>query len=450
MENIKKAVEKYSEIMDKAQDYIWKNPEVGYKEFKTNEYMLKAFAELGYKTERPKDITGFTAYYDTGKVGPTVLVLAELDSLICAQHPECDKQTGAVHNCGHHLQCASILGVAGAIKEESVSNELCGKVKFCIVPAEEGIEIGYRSGLVEQGIISFTSGKPEFISRGMLEDVDVAFMVHTSNGSKYNDTVYHFDLGSNGVIRKKTVIMGKAAHAGGDPHNGINALYASELCFSACNALRETFKDDDHIRFHSIITNGGDAVNAIPEKVVIESYVRGANAKALNEANYKINRAITGACLAIGAKVEITDMAGSEPLFGSPLLTSLMDEVGIKLAGEKKSEIFNVWLTSSTDMGDVSSLVPSVHAYVDASLGEQHGKDFVVKNPLKTCVDSANLQVATLVELLKDGGEKVNEIKKEYNPTYSSTAEYLEGKKAINKTMKCIEYQGENISINLK
>ncbi len=450
MEIIKKAVEKYAKSMDNAQAYIWKNPEVGYKEFKTNEFMLSEFAKLGYETQRPKDITGFTTYFDTGRKGPTVLVLAELDSLICAQHPECDKTTGAVHNCGHHLQCASILGVAGAIKEQSVSGELCGKVKFCVVPAEEGIEIGYRSGLVEQGVISFTSGKPEFILRGMLDDVDVAFMVHGANSEKYDNTTYHFDLGSNGVIRKKTVVTGKAAHAGGSPHDGINALYATELCFSACNALRETFKDEDHVRFHSIITKGGDAVNAIPEKIVFESYVRGANAKSLNNANYKINRAITGACLSIGAKVQITDMAGSEPLFGSPELTNLMCDVGKKLAGEDKCEKYNVWLTSSTDMGDVSSLVPSVHAYVDAETGKAHGMDYKVKNPLKTCIDSASLQVATIVELLKDGGAKAYEIKKAYKPTYASVEEYLKQKRQTSKTYDCIEYQGENILINLK
>ncbi len=450
MEDVKKIVKKYSEIMNKAERYIWRNPEVGYKEFKTNDYMLTAFSELGYNVERPKDITGFTAYYDTGRTGPTVLVLAELDSLLCSQHPECDKQTGAVHNCGHHIQCASILGVAGAIKEKSINEELCGKIKFCIVPAEEGIEVGYRNSLVEQGVINFTSGKPEFISRGMLDDVDLAFMVHTTNGDEYDGTTYHFDLGSNGVIRKKTVVMGKAAHAGGAPWDGVNALYATELCFSACNALRETFKDDDYIRFHSIITKGGDAVNAIPEEIVFESYVRAANTKALTQANYKINRAIVGACLAIGASVEIKDIAGSEPLFGSPEFTKLMREVGKQLAGEEKCKSYNVWLTSSTDMGDVSSLVPSVHAYVDASTGNEHGKDFALKNPTKTCIDSASLQVATLVELLKDGGKKAYEIKKAYTPTYESVEKYLQQKRNISKSQNCIEYQGGNININLK
>ncbi len=449
MENIKNAVAKYTEIIDNAEKYIWQNPEVGYKEFKTNEFMKTEFTKLGYDIIAQKDITGFWTYFDTGRKGPTVLVLAELDSLICSEHPDCDKQTGAVHNCGHHLQCASILGVAGAIKERAISEGLCGRIKFGIVPAEEGIEISYRKNLVENGVISFTSGKPEYIKRGLLDDVDLAFMVHGCNGEDYDDTIYHFDLGSNGVVRKTTEIMGKAAHAGGAPWNGINALYAAELVFSACNALRETFKDEDHVRFHSIITKGGDAVNAIPEKVVLESYVRAGDGVALKDANNRINRAITGACLAMGAQVKITDLAGSQPLYGNKDLTELMCGVGKKLVSEDKCRNYDIWLSSSTDMGDVSSLVPSVHAYVDAERGRAHGKDYKLKNPLKTCVDSANLQVATLVELLKDNGVKAYEIKKNFKPAYNSVKEYLSAQQSLNRSYDCISYENNEIKINL-
>ncbi len=449
MENILKAVEKYIDVIDNAEKFIWKNPEVGFKEFKTNEFMINEFTKLGYSLVKQDDITGFWTYFDTGKEGPTVLLLAELDSLICREHPDADKETGAVHNCGHHLQCASILGVAGAIKDKSVSQDLCGKVKFCVVPAEEGVEITYRKALVQEGVITYTSGKPEYIKRGLLDDVDLAFMLHGCNGGKYNDTIYHFVQGSNGVIRKEIEITGKSAHAGGNPWDGINALNASQLALSACNALRETFKDEEHVRFHSIITKGGDAVSAVPEKVVLESYVRAGNGNALRRANDKINRAITGACLAVGAKVKITDLTGSEPLLNNPDLTNLMHEEGVKFVGEAKCEKFNVWLSSSTDMGDVSTLVPAVHAYVDAEEGLAHGKDYRLKNPLKTCINSACLQIATLVRLLKDGGEKAYEIKQNFNPVYQSVEEYLSKQDSINQTIDCITYTKNGIKINL-
>lgn len=451
VETIKKTVDRYADLMSRAERYIWNNPEVGYKEYKTNEYMIKSFEELGYTVECFDGITGFTTYFDTGRKGATVLVIAELDALYCAQHPECNKETGAVHVCGHNIQCASILGVAAAIKDITISDNLSGKVKFAVVPAEEGIELTYRNSLIEKGVISFTSGKPECISRGMLDDVDVAFMVHVTNITNVtaNGGVYYFLKGSNGVIRKKTVITGVAAHAGGSPHKGINALYAAELMFAATNALRETFKESDMIRFHSIITKGGESVNAIPEEVVIESYVRGASPDAIKQANKKINRAITGACLAIGARVKIEDRAGSEALFCNDELTKVMSEAGSDLVGEDLCYVTNEWRADSTDMGDVSCIVPSVHAYVDGYRGLAHGKNYVVEDPVKVCLDSANLQVATLVKLLKNGCEKVYDIKTDFKPKYLSIEEYLKSKKALSQTVDCIEYDGNKIKINL-
>ncbi len=448
MEKIRSAVDKYVEIINNAQDYIWANPEVGYKEYKTNDYMIAEFEKLSYKVERFEGITGFTTYFDTGRAGATVLVLAELDGLYCAAHPECDKQTGAVHVCGHHIQCASILGVAAAIRESAINGELSGKVKFAIVPAEEGIELTYRNKLVEDGVISFTSGKPECIKRGMMDGVDVAFMIHAYDLSDINAT-YWFTKGHNGVIRKKTIIQGKAAHAGAYPWHGINALNAASLAIMATNSLRETFKERDSVRFHSIITKGGDSVNAVPQRVEIESYVRAASVEALKDANFKINRAISGACAAIGTTVEIIDMAGSEPLYEDVNLIEIFNDVGAKLVGQDRCKVTDVWKTSSTDMGDVSCLVPSVHAYVHAFTGIAHGETYRQDNPHKACYDAACLEVGVLMELLKDGGRKAFEIKSKFTPKYPSIENYLETKKAVSKTHKCIEYEGSNIRINL-
>ena len=81
---------------------------------KTSKYMADAFKALGYELTMAEGITGFCTTIDTGKVGPTVLILGELDSIICPNHPESDKETGAVHSCGHNAQCAALLGVAYA------------------------------------------------------------------------------------------------------------------------------------------------------------------------------------------------------------------------------------------------------------------------------------------------------------------------------------------------
>ena len=188
---IRELVMRHRESILRAERYIWEHPETGFFEFETDAYMKKAFRDMGYELIAPNDITGFYTVLDTGREGPTVLVLAELDSLLCDTHPDAEPTKGAVHACGHNAQCASILGVAAALmdmKNEGLLDGLCGRIKLCLVPAEEGVELGLRQKLIEEGRISFTSGKTEFISRRYFDDVDVAFMVHTAELEK--DKIY--------------------------------------------------------------------------------------------------------------------------------------------------------------------------------------------------------------------------------------------------------------------
>ncbi len=149
------AVDKHRDLILKAQDYIWKNPETGYREVKTSAYLEKAYEALGYELIKAGDIPGFYCIVDTGRPGPEILVLGELDSLLCPTHPEADPETGAAHVCGHSAQSAALLGIAAALKEEGALDGLCGRIRLCAVPAEELIEIEYRSELMRQGKIRY-------------------------------------------------------------------------------------------------------------------------------------------------------------------------------------------------------------------------------------------------------------------------------------------------------
>ena len=437
MKTIFNAVDKYRDLIIDAEKYIWQNPETGYFEYKTNAYMIKAFEDMGYDLVKAEGITGFYTVVDTGRKGPTVLVLAELDALLCASHPDADKQTGAVHCCGHNAQCAAMLGIAGALKEKSVLDKLCGKIKLCLVPAEEGVEIGKRKELIKKGVISFSSGKPEFIKRRYFDDVDVSFMVHTHSAS--GSERFCVGTGSNGVIRKSTVFKGKSAHAGGAPHEGINALNTASTAITTINSLRETFKEEDKVRVHSIITKGGDAVNAVPDTVIMESYVRGASVKALKDANDKVNRTITAVAAAFGANVEIYDMAGSEALNDDKNLSALAKEVMVEMCGSDKV-LQREFLSSSTDMGDISTLFPTVHAYACGATGVLHGKDFIIADPENACVDSAKFQVGLLLRLLENDAEKAKKIIKEYKPVFSSIDEYIKHKNSLNMNKETVIY----------
>ena len=289
MEQLMNLVAGQRELMFAAERHIWQNPETGYREWKTNEYMKEAFEKMGYTLTMAGNIPGFYTDLDTGRPGPKLLIMGEMDSLIVSTHPECDPETGFVHACGHHAQSAALLGIAAALKQPGALDGMCGSIRLMAVPAEELIEIGYREGLRQEGIIKYFGGKVEFMHRGYMDGCDLALLVHTSGGEK--ETI-SLTPGSNGCVTKNINFVGVSSHAGGAPHMGVNALYAANLAMNAVNALRETFQEKDMIRFHPIITKGGGAVNAIPNDVRVESYVRGASVEAIVANNAKINRAL--------------------------------------------------------------------------------------------------------------------------------------------------------------
>ena len=153
MQKIINAVEKHRNLILEAERRIWSTPETGYKEFKTSKYLEDEFIKLGYDIVKPDDITGFYTVIDTGREGPELLVLGELDSIICPAHKDADPITGAVHSCGHNAQSATLLGIAAALKEEGMLDGLSGKIRLCLVPAEELLEIEYREKLKNEGKI---------------------------------------------------------------------------------------------------------------------------------------------------------------------------------------------------------------------------------------------------------------------------------------------------------
>lgn len=420
MKNILNAVDKNRRLILDAERYIWANPETGYKEVKTTAYLADRFTELGYELTMADGITGFYTVVDTGKKGPEILVLGELDSIICPSHPESDPETGAVHSCGHNAQCAALLGVAAALKEPGVLEKLCGRIRLCAVPAEELLEIEFRTKLMEQGKIKYFGGKPEFLSRGYFDGVDIAFMVHTTEGE-----TFYTQYGSVGCLAKRVIYKGVAAHAGGSPWDGKNALYAANCGLNACNALRETFREPDVIRFHPIITHGGDMVNAIPERAEIETYVRGMSFSAIEKNSKRLNQALIGAALSLDNNIEIVDKPGYAPLKNDENMLGLArDAMAAALPGRRFAELCT-YSSGSTDMGDLSSIMPVVHPYAPGAKGIAHGNNYYIENPELACVDSAKWQLGMLMLLLENDGALAYKIIEEHKPLFKSKAEYL-------------------------
>lgn len=443
MKAINEALNKYEKLILDAERYIWANPETGYKEYKTSAYMAEKFCSLGYTLTMAEEITGFITEIDTGRAGPTVLILGELDSVICPTHPECNPETGAVHSCGHHAQCAALLGIAAALREDGVIDGLSGKIRLCAVPAEELLEIEYRSELKAQGKIKYLGGKSEFLSRGLFDGVDIAFMVHT--GSRFL-----IRRGSVGCLTKRIIYKGKAAHAGGSPEAGINALYAASCGLNAVNSIRETFVDEEYIRVHPIITAGGSIVNAIPDTAMLESYVRGKTYEAMLRENKKVNRAFVGAALSLGANVEIIDAPGYAPLNNDyNMMLLARDAIELSLPGTPYAFLEENFSKGSTDMGDLSCIMPVVHPYAAGCSGSDHGSDYYITNPYTACVDSARWQLCMLKLLLENGAKRAKDIIKSFKPLFASKEEYLEYVDSINCNGNRIEYGNNKATIIL-
>lgn len=442
MNMINKAVDKNRSLILEAERYIWNHPETGYKEVETCKYLAEKFEELGYELTYAENVPGFYTLFDTGKKGPTILILGEMDSLIIPTHKECDPKTGAVHACGHNAQSATLLGIAASLKEKGVTDGMCGKIKLCAVPAEEMIEIEYRKELKDQGVIKFYCGKTEFLSRGYFDDVDIAFMVHTARSTFVR-------LGSIGVVAKKVVYKGLASHAGTSPWLGRNALYAANCGINAANALRETFQESDLIRFHPIITAGGSAVNAIPDQVKVEAFVRGKTFDAIKKANRKINQALIGGALSLNNNIEINDFIASAPLLNDLNLIKVAKEAADIIIPEENFTVNEVIGTGSTDMGDLSCVMPVINLYIDGAGGLSHGDNYQIIDAEKACVKSAKWQIYILKLLLSDNGVRAENIKQKAKIPFASRNEYIDFILSFEESDKGIEYTENGAKINL-
>ena len=152
---------------------VYEHPETGFREHRTAGLVADYMRSLGLQPREGVAITAVIATVDTGRAGPHLAVMGELDSLIVPDHEHADSETGAAHVCGHNTQLGSMLGVAAALSAPSVLESLSGKITFIAVPAEEYIEIEYREGLREAGKLEFLAGKQELIRLGELDDVDL-------------------------------------------------------------------------------------------------------------------------------------------------------------------------------------------------------------------------------------------------------------------------------------
>jgi len=320
------------------------------------------------------------------------------------------------------------------------------------------IQLAFREELRQKGIIKYNGGKTEFMYRGLLDGVDMAMMVHgMTKGTGVNedgdtDLDFHAQLGMNGCLAKNIRYKGKSAHAGGAPHMGVNAEYAAMLGLQACHDLRETFQEKDTIRFHPILMGANCAVNIIPDEMKIESYVRGKSLEAIKRENIKMNRALTGAALAMGAGVELSDRPGYAPEYHDPAFMKLAEDCCVALCGRKKVVFdYDGWSTGSSDFGDITCVMPGVQISAGGGTGTLHGIDFQIADPNRMCVNAAKVELFLADALLSDDAKAAKEIIANYKPQYPSIKAYLDAIDALTLDKDAVKYDAKgNVTIDFQ
>ncbi len=411
---------------------IYKNPELGYKEFETTKLVKEIFEkELNFNVIENIAYTGCKAQINADKSGPKIAVLGELDGIVCNGHLDA-LDSGASHTCGHNVQIAGMLAVAIGLIKSGVYKELDGKIDFIATPAEEFIELDYRSKLKEEGKIQYFGGKQELIRNGTFDDVDMAVMFHVLD---IGDKKVLVGPVSNGFIGKDIRFIGKEAHAGNAQFKGVNALNAASLALNNINAQRETFKDSDRVKIHPIITKGGDIVNVVPADVRMESYTRARTVQAMIDANEKVNRSLIAGAMAVGANVEIREIPGYLPILKHQKMEDVLFKNLLNIGIKEDEIVQGIDFTGSFDLGDVSHIMPTLHPMFGGVRGELHSKEYHIVNEEYLYLEPAKALALTIVDLLFDDAKEAKNILKDFVPAMTKE-EYLNFMNSNDKIIK--------------
>ena len=374
------AVEARREELVELSRKIHANPEMGFKEVKAAGWLIDYLKRNGFSVEEGicELSTAFRACYGQGE--PVVALLAEYDAL---------PKLG--HACGHNLIAVSAAGAGVAAR---LAVDACGgKILVMGTPAEE-----------------LYGGKIIMAERGAFTDVDMAMMVHPGV----------LDTATTQLLACQTLeveFFGKAAHAAARPEEGINALEAMLLSFAGINSLRQHIRD--RARIHGIITDGGEAPNIVPAHSAGSFIVRAEDDRYLEELREKVLNCFVSGATATGARLEyewgkVGYATMRNNLTMARLFRKNMQSLGRRVHLHDPSNSFG-----SSDMGNVSQIVPGIHPFVTIAPREVllHSPEFVMaaasEAGVKGLLDAAKAMAMTVVDVLANPG-MIERVKEEF------------------------------------
>ena len=307
---------------------IHERPELGNEEIFASRTLIDKLKENDFdiETDIAGHATGFIATYDSGQEGPVIGYLAEYDAL-----------PGLGHACGHNIIGTASVLAGSALKQ--VIDRIGGKVVVLGCPAEEGGENG--------------SAKASYVKAGIIDDIDIALMIHPGNA-----TYPTIDTLAVDVLDIK--FYGKSAHASENADEALNALDAMISYFNGVAQLRQHIKKSQ--RVHGVILDGGKAANIIPDFTHARFYTRATTRKELDILTEKVNQIARGAAIQTGCDYEFGPIQnGVNEFIKTPKLDDLFEKYALEVGEDVSHDDFGF---GSTDTGNVSHIVPTIHPHV--------------------------------------------------------------------------------------
>lgn len=307
---------------------IHQRPELGNEEIFASRTLIEHLKAQGFdiETDIAGHATGFIATFDSGKEGPTIGYLAEYDAL-----------PGLGHACGHNI--IGTASVMAGIALTQVIEEIGGKVVVLGCPAEEGGVNG--------------SAKASYVNEGIIDEIDVALMVHPGNETYKTINTLAVD-----VLDIK--FYGKSTHASENAHEALNALDAMISYFNGIAQLRQHITKSQ--RVHGVILDGGKAANIIPDYTHARFYTRSTTRKELDILTERVGQIAKGAAIQTGCDYEFGPIQNGVNEF---IRTSKLDDLFAKYATEMDEDVIDDdFGYGSTDTGNVSHVVPTIHPHI--------------------------------------------------------------------------------------
>lgn len=388
-------------------------PEAGFEEFETMKELERQLAACGVKAEVGLARTGIRA--TIGPAGaPNLVLLADMDAL-----PTRGAPNDIMHSCGHHAQMSIMLAVFSALHALGIPEKLGFRLSLVGAPAEEYTHLDERKALRVKGEIRYLSGKQELIRLGVFDDAACVIKYHSMADSPERMATVNGTL--NGFVAKQALFVGKAAHSGAAPDQGVNALNAAVIALMAIHSQRETFRDSDHIRVHPILKEGGTTVNTVPDRARIETYIRGASIEAIQNAARKVDRALAAGAMAVGASVTVSTTPGYQPFRPSDALGVRLAASAARFLPETAIDLHD-YSYASDDIGDVACLVPACQLGFSGFSGTIHSADFKASDPERAYILPGRILADLVLDLGADGGRKAQEIRSAFKPTLDKAA----------------------------